>query len=54
MIIESKPPKLIRERREKLERDIAAFKAHGGKIQSLDDLRPATEAKPRFNAGTKE
>ena len=52
--IETQAPKKIQERREKIERDIAAFKAKGGKVQSLDELRPATQTKPRFNAGCKE
>jgi len=41
--IEKQAPKKIQERREKIERDIAAFKAKGGKVQSLDKLRTAAE-----------
>jgi hypothetical protein len=52
--IETQALKKIQERREKIERDIAAFEAKGGKVQSLDVNQPATQAKPRFKAGFKE
>lgn len=53
-MIESKPSKQIRDRREQLERDVAAFKAKGGKVKLLDELLPSTEARIRFNAGCKD
>jgi hypothetical protein len=41
-------------KREKIERDVAAFLKAGGKVDQLDKNKPATAVKPRFNAGNVE